>query len=100
MKIQKLRGTCDTRNLIDPDKVVSIFNHYGLHNDESVTRAMFEESLHFKKQNTDFQFDIIPLLSDPDSWSFTKAIDMIETHLIPKLDGEPWLGLVKKNQKN
>ncbi len=85
------------RKLIDPEKVVSIFNHYGQHNGESITRAMFEESLHFKKQNTDFQFDIIPLLSEPDSWSFSKAIETIETHLIPKLEGGPWLGLVKKD---
>jgi predicted nucleotidyltransferase component of viral defense system len=81
------------RKLIDPARVVSIFNHYGIHHGESVTRAMFEENLHFKKQNTDFQFDIIPLLSDPAAWSFSKAIEMIEANLIPKLDGEPWLGL-------
>lgn len=84
------------RDLVNPDKVVSIFKHYCLYNSEPVTRTMFEESLHFKKQNTDFQFDIIPLLSDPGAWSFSKAISLIETQLIPKLDGEPWAGLVKK----
>jgi predicted nucleotidyltransferase component of viral defense system len=80
------------RNLIDPNKVVSIFNKYSIHNDAFVTRALFEESLHLKKQHTDFQFDILPLLSEPEGWNFTEAMKKVQTELISKLEGNAWAG--------
>jgi predicted nucleotidyltransferase component of viral defense system len=80
------------RDLIDPLQVISIFKKYSAHNDEHVTRAMFEESLHLKKQNTDFRSDILPLLSDPEGWNFMEALKTVEKNLISKLEGEPWLG--------
>ena len=76
--------------LVNIDNIISVFEHHCKHNNEPVTRAMFEQSLHFKKQHTDFQSDIIPLLSNETDWNFNNAIKKIEEELIPKLQGKSW----------
>lgn len=78
------------RQLIDPETVISIFQRYSEHNDEHVTRALFEKSLHYKKQHPDFIGDMTPLLADPQVWDFDKALSLVQEHLVSKLPGNAW----------
>jgi predicted nucleotidyltransferase component of viral defense system len=78
------------KKFIDTDLAVSIFTHYCKHNNEPITRAMFEQSMHLKKQHADFQSDISPLLVPEISWDFSKAIHLVEKIYIETLKGEAW----------
>jgi predicted nucleotidyltransferase component of viral defense system len=75
---------------INANKVISIFEKYCAYNDEPITRAMFERSIHFKKQNNDFKTDILPLLISGTQWDFDAAMNLVETAFIQKLKGKPW----------
>lgn len=79
--------------MIDLNQVVEIFSLYCKHNNDLITRAMFEQSMALKKQHRDFQLDILPLLVPQIDWDFVKAIRLVERQYIEKLVGEPW----KKN---
>lgn len=81
---------------IDVDKVIKIFSFYCKQNNEIITRAMFEESMHFKKQHHDFQLDILPLIIPEVNWDFSKATYIVEKLYIGKLNGEPWKSKDKK----
>jgi len=78
--------------LIDVSNVVSIFEKYCNFQKEPITRAMFEKSLHLKKQHQDFQSDILPLLAPEAQWDFSKAMKIVEAEFIQKLKGKSWRG--------
>jgi predicted nucleotidyltransferase component of viral defense system len=78
------------KQLIDIDSVITIFEKYCAFQQEPVTRAMFEQSLFFKKQHKDFQSDMASLLAPAVSWHFQPAIELIEKTMISRLKGEPW----------
>lgn len=80
---------------INVDQVIRIFFHYCKHNEEIITRAMFEQSMYLKKQHNDFQSDILPLLIPEINWDFLKATSVVEKLYIEKLYGEPWKGQEK-----
>jgi len=84
------------KNLINVDKVVSIFNHYCQHNQEPITRAMFEQNLHLKEINPLFISDISVLLSSQHNWNLKKALNHVKEAIVPKLKGETWK-LAKSN---
>ena len=76
--------------MINVEKVIEIFAHYCKHNDELITRAMFEKSMFSKKQHRDFQTDILPLLVPQINWDFEQAVRLVEELYIEKLSGKPW----------
>lgn len=78
--------------LIDVSNVVSIFEKYCNFNQEPITRAMFEKSLHLKKQHKDFQSDILSLLTPEIQWNFSKAMSIVEAEFVQKLKGKSWQG--------
>ncbi len=78
------------KRMIDAELVISIFTRYCKHNNESITRAMFEQSMYLKKQHIDFQSDIIPLIVPEIEWDFLKAIHIVEKTYIEKLNGDAW----------
>lgn len=79
-------------NLVNVDEIVSIFEHYCQHNNEIITRAMFEQSLFLKKQHTDFLTDMTLLLTEEVNWNFEKAIVLVENEIIIKILGDAWKG--------
>lgn len=78
------------RGMVNTENVITIFNHYCERHNDTITRALFEQSLSFKKQHRDFQSDILPLLTSDVTWHFEKAISLVEQHYITKLPGDPW----------
>lgn len=81
---------------INIDQAIEIFYQYSEHNNDIITRAMFEQSMHLKKQHNDFQSDILPLIIQEINWDFSKATNLVETLYIEKLNGDPW----KKKEKS
>lgn len=76
--------------LIDVKNVVSIFEKYAAHNDEPITRALFEKNLSLKKLSQDFQSDMTALLPANSEWNFNTALKIVEDSIISNLKGEPW----------
>ncbi|GAI78971.1 unnamed protein product [marine sediment metagenome] len=79
-----------TRNLIDIKKVIKIFDRYCRHNDQIVTRAIFEESMFKKLQNKEFTTDMSLLLAEEVDWDFQKGLDLVQKEIITKIPGNPW----------
>ncbi|MGD9152235.1 MAG: nucleotidyl transferase AbiEii/AbiGii toxin family protein [Gammaproteobacteria bacterium] len=79
-------------DLINVSNVISIFEKYCSFQKEPITRAMFEKSLHLKKQYQDFQVDILPLLTPEAQWDFSQAMSVVEDKFIQKLKGKSWQG--------
>lgn len=78
------------KSIINPEQVISIFAHYCQHNNEAITRAMFEQNLFLKEQHHDFQSDILPLLVPTIDWEFSNAMKLVKKLYIEKLNGDPW----------
>lgn len=81
-----------SRNLIDADEVIEIFEEYCKFNDQIITRALFERSMFEKHQNTDFTSDMSALLTPEQHWDFNEAFDFVQKEVICKLQGEAWKG--------
>lgn len=73
------------RNLVNVESLVSIFDQYCEHNNESITRSNFESNLNLKKQHRDFILDIIPLLTPNFEWDFNHAVEQVECEIICKI---------------
>lgn len=78
--------------LADAKEIISIFGRYCQHNNEPVTRAMFEQNLFTKKKHKDFLSDMEPLLTHEINWNFEKAMLFVERELISNIPGEAWQG--------
>ncbi len=73
------------KNLIDVDRVLSMFQQY-CHNDNiKITQEMFQKNLEDKMKQQDFKEDIIPLLTPEISWDFDAAFEKVNFYLIKKL---------------
>jgi len=77
-------------SMINVDNVIENFSHYCGHNNEVITRAMFEQSMFLKKQHRDFQSDILPLLVTEIDWKFEDAIALVEKTYVENITGNPW----------
>ena len=83
------------KELIDCEAVINIFKKYCGNEGLSITRAEFEKNLFEKRQNPDFQNDILHLIADPSIWSSDEAFQMVNEQLVSLLPGKPW-----KSKKN
>ena len=75
------------RGLINPSNVLKLFDDYCAHENIKITRALFEKSLYEKSQHTDFTMDMHPLLTKEQKWEFNNALELVQKHLISKLQG-------------
>lgn len=78
------------KKLINPQKVLSIFEKYCTHNQEPISRAQFEESMRFKRQHPDFKSEMGALITPEILWDFEKADDLVTKNLIAQLPGAAW----------
>lgn len=72
-------------NLINPEKVISIFKAYMNYNNQVVSRFTFENNLEEKEKNTHFLTDMAPLLAPENSWSTEEAFNFVRKKLIVHL---------------
>jgi predicted nucleotidyltransferase component of viral defense system len=77
-------------NLIDPDIVLKVFSAHCNKDNQKITRALFEKSLHEKMAFEDFRQDVVNLLANSNEWAFVEACDLVKDKLINLLPGEPW----------
>jgi predicted nucleotidyltransferase component of viral defense system len=87
------------KQLINPKKLIPIFEKYCETNQEKITRAMFEKSMNLKNQHTDFREEMTLLLSADMAWDFDKAQALVHSELISKLKGESWALFKDKTKK-
>ena len=83
------------KEMINVDKVLSVFSHHHNKIGEVVTRAIFEKSLFEKSQHQDFLSDTSALLTDFGDWHFEEAFKLVSEKIITRLPGKPW-----KNQSS
>lgn len=76
----------------DPAQVVAGFLEYMVHGGHRATRAQFEQNLHAKLRDRQFQTDIGPLLASDYQWEIESAAALVQAELIAQLPGEPWQG--------
>lgn len=75
---------------VDPGRVITAFSEYMDHGGHRVTRARFEQNLHTKLRDPQFNADIGPLLATHYSWDGEKAAERVCSHLIALLPGDSW----------
>ncbi len=81
-----------SQGLIDAQSTVPIFEKYCQHEQETITRALFERSLALKRDHNDFRLDMRPLLPPGLQWDFEKAYDLVIREIIAHIPGDPWKG--------
>jgi predicted nucleotidyltransferase component of viral defense system len=77
---------------VDPDRIVQTFNAYMEHGGHNVTRALFEQNMDAKRNDSQFTADIGPLLASGYVWDFKDAAEKVQVALIARLPGDPWRG--------
>lgn len=75
---------------VDPARLVAAFTRYMSEGGHHMTRAVFEENLAAKMEDTRFLTDIPPLLAAGQNWSPDEAATLVMEKLCPLLSGEPW----------
>ena len=73
------------QNLIDVNKVISIFKKYCTHNNQIITKDLFEQNLTLKRNHRDFAVDIKPLLTQEVHWNADEAFELIHKKIISRL---------------
>ena len=81
-----------TNSKADPERIVSAFLRYMDHERHKITRALFEENLALKMQDTAFLADISPLLSADYTWDPEAEAPVVSSQLLERLPGDPWKG--------
>ena len=77
---------------IDVEKIITCFLEYMKFSNQRVTRAEFEENIHYKRKDIVFGEDISPLLSAAVAKEFdlNQAFTNVANKIISKLPGKPW----------
>jgi predicted nucleotidyltransferase component of viral defense system len=78
------------QDLIQVRDTIPIFEKYCQHEEEVITRALFEKSLALKRDHKDFRLDMRPLLPSALEWDFDKAYDLVTREVITQIKGDPW----------
>ena len=73
------------QNLVDVNKVISIFKKYCIHNNQIITRDLFEQNLILKRNHRDFVIDIKPLLTQETNWNADEAFELVNKKIISRL---------------
>lgn len=80
------------KNMIDTRKMVDIFLQYCNHDEQIISRALFEENLEKKRENNDFFIDMEKLLPHKFQWRAEEALFKVKQQIISFLPGDPWKG--------
>jgi predicted nucleotidyltransferase component of viral defense system len=80
------------QDVVDPSRILQTFSAYMEHGGHNITRALFEQNMHDKRNDPQFTADIGPLLATGYSWEFDTAASAVQDALIQRLPGEPWRG--------
>lgn len=81
-----------SENAIDVSKTMKAFHHYINLSDQSISRAEFEQNLHYKLRDETFRADMLPLLVAETDWDIDHAAEIVFQKLISKLPGDAWKG--------
>lgn len=73
------------QNLVDVNKVISIFKKYCTHNNQIITKGLFEQNLAQKRNHKDFAIDIRPLLALETDWNADEAFELINESILNRL---------------
>lgn len=73
------------QNLIDINKVISIFKKYCAYNKQIISRDLFQENLDLKRNHRDFAVDIKPLLAQEVNWNPNEAFKIVKEKIIGRL---------------
>ena len=73
------------RNLIQIDKVITIFKKYCEHNKQVITQEMFTQNLLDKYKHADFKIDMHLLLDPAIQWNLDEAFNMVQKHVIQEI---------------
>ncbi len=74
-----------SKNLINLDRVINIFNRYCNHDGITISCEQFKQNLNLKRQNKDFQSDMNLLLPIDTVWDFDEAFDYVLEKIPQKL---------------
>jgi len=80
------------QNKLNTKKTIMAFQKYMGNQNQTITRAVFEENLANKMQSPLFTADISPILSSNVKWDITDAAKHVKTEFLSLLPGEPWKG--------
>ncbi|MBY0292055.1 MAG: nucleotidyl transferase AbiEii/AbiGii toxin family protein [Alphaproteobacteria bacterium] len=80
------------------EKVIEAFQIYTSYDKQKISRADFEANLMDKLEDSAFQGDISPLLSENflSKYDLVKSAEVVLENFISKLPGEPWKGITNK----
>ncbi|PKN45907.1 MAG: nucleotidyl transferase AbiEii/AbiGii toxin family protein [Deltaproteobacteria bacterium HGW-Deltaproteobacteria-17] len=78
----------------DVDRVLECFGQYMLHESSCISRAEFEANMAGKMTSPEFLNDHHALMPLDAHYSPSAAWEIVKTHLIEKLPGDPWKGQV------
>lgn len=83
---------------LDLAKVIESFQRYISNDNQTISRAEFEANLTAKLEDSVFQEDIMPLLSETylSTYDFRKSAEMVLDNFVSKLPGETWKGIEVK----
>ena len=81
-----------TRDLVEPEKVLTCFEKYTESLSTPITRARFEQNLSEKLDDRLFVGDLKPLISRDFDYSVQEAMDLIHDQLIRSIPGDPYQG--------
>ncbi|HUX80294.1 MAG TPA: nucleotidyl transferase AbiEii/AbiGii toxin family protein [Alphaproteobacteria bacterium] len=78
--------------LLNWDQIIKCFNFYMEKEGKRITRAEFEENMHYKLQDPFFLNDITPILSTnlPERYNPVVGAQLLKTNVFPRLSGEAW----------
>lgn len=76
----------------DPARIVTTFAKYMSDEGHHVTRAMFEQNLAVKKQDSRFGGDLEAVLAAGQQWDIDVAMRSVLEQIVTRLPGEPWSG--------
>ena len=75
------------KKLVDPDKVIEIFQEYCDRGGTPISRGTFFDNMEQKRDNIFFQTDMLALLPEGISWNFDQAFEFVQHTIISKIPG-------------
>lgn len=74
-----------TREMVDIDVVIDIFQQYCANDGITISKELFNKNMEMKRLNRDFQTDMNVLLPHNTHWNFDEAFDFVKNRIISQL---------------
>jgi hypothetical protein len=75
----------DDKGLADIDTVIDIFKKYCLHDENIISKELFQKNLDAKRLNRDFNIDMNTLLPHQIKWVFDEAFDYVQKYIVSRI---------------